>query len=244
MALFKKNRPDASVTPEASPGGADVDGTVPNLANQGPYDADTTDYRSFDFSDFAKGGLDLGSMLIPVPHEAEVQVEMGEQGPQMIHILTPYGRLTPVAFAAPRSSDLWEESLPEIITGMTNDGLSVTQETGPWGEEIVATAHTGTMRIVGVQGDRWMLRMTTAGPTDKAEQLAELTREVISRCFIRRGDHALPAGAVLPVTIPQAMADELRKQIEQRNLQAAQQAAQEGAAQARGEQPDGTVSGE
>jgi hypothetical protein len=67
----------------------------------GPFDGDSVDYKDFDFSDFAKGGLDLGSMLIPVPHKGEVQVEMGKEGPRQIHILTPFGRITPAAFAAP-----------------------------------------------------------------------------------------------------------------------------------------------
>lgn len=197
----------------------------------GPYDADEVDYRQFDFTDFAKGGLDLGSMLIPVPHEGEVQVEMGANGPQMVHVLTPAGRLTPVAFAAPRQGSLWEESMPDVVQGMTNDGLSVTQETGPWGEEIVAVAGNGTMRIIGVQGDRWMLRVTAAGPTEKAEDLAHIAREVVARSFVRRGKDPMPAGNVLPVSIPQAMAEELQKQLALRQSQEAQQAAEQGQTQ-------------
>ncbi|MBC2681680.1 DUF3710 domain-containing protein [Corynebacterium sp. 4HC-13] len=186
----------------------------------GPFDGDQVDFRAFDFSDFAKGGLDLGSMLVPVPHDGEVQVAMGENGPQMIHIHTPAGRMTPVAFAAPRRGNLWEESMPEVIQGMVKDGLTVTQEQGPWGEEIVAEAGGGTMRVIGVQGHRWMMRMTLASTNDKADQLAAQAREVLARSFVYRGQDPIPAGNVLPVTIPQAMAEALRQQMEQRAQQA------------------------
>ncbi|WP_420099091.1 DUF3710 domain-containing protein [Corynebacterium sp.] len=188
----------------------------------GPFDGDKVDYSTFDYSDFAKSGLDLGSLRVPVPHDGEVQVEMGPKGPQMIHILTPFGRLTPVALAAPRTGRQWEESIPEVTEGMSADGLEVEVTKSLWGPEVVGTMKAGTMRVIGVDGPRWMLRMTLAGPADKADQLAELAYEVISRTFVYRGQEPLPAGQSLPVTIPAAMAEELRKVIEQRQKDAAE----------------------
>lgn len=104
---------------------------------------------------------------------------------------------------------------------MSADGLEVQQGQSLWGTELVGTMKAGTMRVVGVDGPRWMLRMTLAGPADKADQLAELAYEVISRTFVYRGDDPLPAGQALPVTIPAAMAEELRKVVEQRQKDAA-----------------------
>lgn len=183
----------------------------------GPFDGDRVNYRDFDFSDFAKGGLDLGSMMVPVPHQGEVQVEMGPQGPQMIHIVTPVGRLTPVAFAAPRSGGLWEETLTSLEEGMVKDGLTATRGTNLWGEEVIGTAGNGQMRVIGVDGPRWMLRVTLAGPAESADKLATLAYDVISRTFVNRGDSPVPAGQPLPVTIPAAMAEELKKAVEQQN---------------------------
>lgn len=187
----------------------------------GPFDGDSVDFREFDYSDFAKSGLDLGSVRVPVPHDGEVQVEMGSKGPQMIHILTPFGRITPVAIAAPRSGDQWAESIPEITEGMSADGLEVTVGSSLWGPEVVGTMKNGTMRVIGVDGPRWMLRMTLAGPNDKAAELAELAYGVISRTFVYRGSDPLPAGQSLPVTIPATMAEELRKVVEQRQQEEA-----------------------
>lgn len=180
----------------------------------GPFDGDTVDYRNFDFSDFAKGGLDLGSMMVPVPLEGDVQVDVGPEGPQMIHIGTQYGRITPVAFAAPRKGDLWDESVSEIVKGMSGDGLEATVTQGPWGPEVFAEAGDGVLRILGVTGDRWMLRFTLAGPKEYGDELAELAREVMARTFVMRGQDPIPAGNPLPVHMPQAMAEELQKQMQ------------------------------
>lgn len=204
----------------------------------GPFDGDSVDYTAFDYSDFAKSGLDLGSVRVPVPHSGEVQVEMGAKGPQMIHILTPFGRLTPVVLAAPRSGNQWEENIEEVTRGMVKDNLEVRTGQSLWGTEIVGTMKAGTMRVIGVDGPRWMLRMTLAGPSDKAEQLAELAYEVISRTFVYRGEEPLPAGQALPVTIPAAMAQELKKVVEQRQKEAA-----EGEKGNSGEQAGGTAEG-
>ena len=135
----------------------------------GPFDGDTVNFQDFDFSDFAAGALDLGSMLIPVPHGGEVKVDMGPEGPQMIHLEIDGGRITPIAFAAPRNGDLWAESVEETVAGMTKDGLDVHVEDGPWGQEICAVAGEGQMRLIGVNGPRWMFRATLAGEKSKAD---------------------------------------------------------------------------
>ena len=58
--------------------------------DMGPYDGDTVDIAEFNFEDFSVGLLDLGSMRIPLPKGSQVQVEMGQDGPRMLHILTPH----------------------------------------------------------------------------------------------------------------------------------------------------------
>lgn len=236
----KRNNTESATGPAAAPGTPTAEPNPASAPAQGPasqqkdtpdfgpYDGDSVDFREFDFSDFAKGGLDLGSMMIPIPHNAEVQVEMGQNGPQMVHVLTPFGRITPVAFAAPRNGDLWQESVQDIVSGMERDGLSTELFEGPWGTEISATAANGKMHVMGVQGPRWMIRFTLAGPTDRAEELVKLSREILGRTFVNRGKDPIPAGNALSVTIPQSMAEALREQMEQHaQAQAAESAIQQ-----------------
>ncbi|QQU25388.1 DUF3710 domain-containing protein [Corynebacterium ulcerans] len=185
---------------------------------RGPFDAGHVDIEEFDFSDFSDGTLNLGSLLVPLPRPSEVQVEMGPEGPKMLHILTEHGRITPVAFAAPSSAGQWRESTKEIAAGMREDGLLVHIEHGPWGREIVGSADggNGIIRIIGVDGPRWMLRMTLAAPAESAEQMAELGREVIARTFVNRGDAPILAGSSLPVALPQPLAEQVQEEMARR----------------------------
>lgn len=41
----------------------------------GPFDGDSVDITQFDFSDFANGVLNLGSMQLPLPKSSQVQVK-------------------------------------------------------------------------------------------------------------------------------------------------------------------------
>ena len=189
----------------------------------GPFDGDSVDIETFDFSDFSIGILDLGSLRIPLPKESQVQVEMGEQGPRMLHIVTKVGRITPVAFAAPRKPGQWAESVEEIREGMSRDGLTVTTEPGPWGAEVVGKNDNGQVRVIGADGPRWMLRMTLAAPAGMEADLAEMAREIAARTFVYRGEDPILAGNALPVIMPEQLVEQVKQAMDQRQQE--QQAA-------------------
>lgn len=196
--------------------------------NTGPFDGDSVNFQDFDFSDFSAGVLNLGSLLVPLPKGSEVQVEMGPDGPKMLHVLTAHGRVTPVAFAAPASAGQWKESTKDIISGMKRDGLDVTIERGPWGRELVGTMENGggVVRIIGVDGPRWMLRMTMAAPKESADQMAELVREITARTFVNRGNQPILAGNSLPVALPKPLAEQVQQEMARRQKAAKEQAQQ------------------
>lgn len=191
----------------------------------GPFDGDTVNIDEFDFSDFSAGILDLGSMRIPLPKASQVQVEMAENGPRMLHIITHQGRITPVAFAAPTSGGMWEDASQEILEGMTTDGAQARFEDGLWGQQIVSEAGENVMRIIGIDGPRWMLRLSLIGPADRADKLVELTQEMAARMFIYRGANPVLAGNSLPVTLPAQLVAQVQEQMKQRQEQARVQAA-------------------
>ncbi|MCQ9335695.1 DUF3710 domain-containing protein [Corynebacterium phoceense] len=218
--------PDTSASPAAA--GAEIPApsqpgvqivTIPhdpvNGAN-GPYDGDHVDIESFDFKDFSVGILDLGSMRIPLPKDSQVQVEMGPEGPKMLHIVTRVGRITPVAFAAPRSSGQWAEAAQDLLRGIEKDGLTTSVEEGPWGSEVLGHSDNGVIRIVGIEGPRWMLRLTLAAPAGMEDELAVLGREVAARTFVYRGDDPVLAGNSLPVVMPAPLVEEMQKAMKQR----------------------------
>lgn len=198
----------------------------------GPFDGDNVNIDDFDFSDFASGVLDLGSMKLAIPQGAQVQVEMGEKGPKMLHLVTTSGRVTPVAFAAPTQGGQWETASQEILDGMRGEGSDADFEAGPWGREVVASANNNVMRIIGIDGPRWMLRLTVAAPQDKADSAADIARDIAARTFVYRGNDPILAGNSLPVVMPAPLVEQVKKAMEQRaqqnqtNQQAAQNAQQ------------------
>jgi len=236
MALWpfgkKQDQPhetDAGEVEEAQSTYEEPTPEVPEAAtgDTGPFDGDTVNIGEFDFSDFSLGVLDLGSLRIPLPKTSQVQVEMGEQGPKMVHVVTEFGRITPVAFAAPTSAGQWAEASEQIVQGMTADGLTVEVEQGPWGPEVVGTGEHGMIRVIGVEGPRWMLRMTTTAPNGKEEGMRDLAREVTARTFVYRGDDPILAGNSLPVVLPQQLVSQVQQAMEQRATQMREAQAQQ-----------------
>ena len=197
----------------------------PVNGSTGPFDGDNVEIEDFDFSDFSDVTLNLGSVRVPLPKESQVQVEMGEQGPKMVHVVTRHGRITPVAFAAPRTGGLWEQSTEEIIQGMRSEGMPVEVQQGPWGKEIVGTGSNGVIRIIGVEGPRWLYRVTLAAPAGSEQALAETGREIVARSFVYRGEDPVLAGNSLQVVLPAQLAQQVQAAAEARARQA-QEAAQ------------------
>jgi hypothetical protein len=194
----------------------------------GPFDIDAFD----DPSVAAVGRLDLGSVLIPMPEGGQVQVELTEMGvPSAVWVVTPNGRFTVAAYAAPKSTGLWREVATELAESLRKDATDARIESGPWGREVVGAAAAGVVKFIGVDGYRWMIRCVVNGAPEKIAALTEEARNALADTVVRRGDTPLPVRTPLPVQLPEPMAAQLRAAAEQA---AAQQA---GAQQPPGSQP-------
>jgi Protein of unknown function (DUF3710) len=156
--------------------------------------------------------LDLGSVRLPVPDGAQLQVEMDPAGPVLaVHLLTERGRLTVTAFAAPRSEELWDEVCTEIVARLRDDGTAVEEVRGEWGREVHAVTDQMTLRFVGVDGPRWLLRGVAAGAAQTHDELVELLYSVLRDTVVVRGTEALPVRSPLPITLPQPLAEQLKQ---------------------------------
>jgi hypothetical protein len=204
-----------------------------------PGDVDEELEGPFDIEDFddeavaAVGRLDLGSVLIPMPEAGQVQVELTQQGvPSAVWVVTPNGRFTIAAYAAPKSAGLWREVAAELAESLRKDVAQVTIQDGPWGREIVGTAapdqgQTGVVRFIGVDGYRWMIRCVVNGPLDTIDALAQEARNALADTVVRRGDTPMPVRTPLTVQLPEPMANQLRAAAEQAAAQQAQPPAPE-----------------
>src|SRR5712671_1038627 len=97
---------------------------------EGPFDID-------DFDDPSTAGmarLDLGSVLIPMPEAGQVQAELTEMGvPSAVWVVTPNGRFTVAAYAAPKTAGLWREVAAELADSLRKDVPTVRRtKSQPW----------------------------------------------------------------------------------------------------------------
>jgi hypothetical protein len=195
---------------------------------EGPFDID-------DFDDPAAAELarlDLGSVLIPMPATGQLQVELTEAGiPSAVWVVTPNGRFTIAAYAAPKTGGLWREVAGELAESLRADSAQVSIVDGPWGREVVGTA-SGVVRFIGVDGYRWMIRCVINGPHETVDALDAEARAALADAVVRRGDTPLPVRTPLAVQLPAPMAEQLRQAAAQQAQQhhEAQQAPDEPAA--------------
>jgi hypothetical protein len=208
MAFGRRKSTDQPVDePEVAGAHRKADAPAAADLDDGPFDIE-------DFDDAAgalEGRLDLGSVLVPLPPAAQLQVELTETGvPSAVWVVTASGRFTIAAYAAPKTGGLWREVAGELAESLRNDGASVTIQDGRWGREVVGTA-TGVVRFIGVDGYRWMIRCVVNGSIETIDELTEQAREALLDTVIRRGDTPLPVRTPLPVQLPEPMASQLRE---------------------------------
>lgn len=172
---------------------------------QGPFDVD-------DVADEVQR-VDLGSLLLTPEKGRELRLQVDErtQEVQAVILAGADGALELRAFAAPRHGDLWSTVRPQVAADMARRGGTATEQEGPFGPELLcqlsvktADGRAGSQhsRIIGINGSRWMLRATLLGrPATDAEAAAEW-EQTLRNTVVRRGDHAMPVGDPLPVTLP------------------------------------------
>ncbi len=171
----------------------------------GPYDVD-------EVPDDGWTRLDLGSVRLPVPEGAQLQVEVDSSGPvRAVHLITGLGQFTITAFAAPRSGGLWREVTPELVSRLRADGARVGRAAGEWGEEIEAVTEQAVLRLLAVDGPRWMLRGVAAGPAEHAGARTTLLRDVIRQTVVVRGQEPLPVRSPLPLRLPGSLGEQLKQ---------------------------------
>ncbi len=157
--------------------------------------------------------LDLGSVRLPVPDGAQLQVEMdANRAVRAVHVVTPAGQLTVNAYAAPKSGGLWREVCGELAEQLRGDGATVRSAAGEWGQELVAALGEVQLRFVGVDGPRWMLRGVVAGPPELAEQSTHALYDLVRGTVVVRGTQPMPVRTPLPIELPPSIAQHIQAQ--------------------------------
>ncbi|WP_244927697.1 DUF3710 domain-containing protein [Nocardioides sp. W7] len=170
----------------------------------------------FDAADLPDDGverIDLGSLLVAPLEDRELRLQVDEAtgAVQAVLLAGSDGAVELRAFAAPRNGDLWTEVRPQLAADMARRGGIATEREGEFGPELLCELQVkradGTMaaqpsRIVGVNGDRWLLRATLMGRPAMEDSLPEAWVETIRSVAVQRGVGAMPVGEPLPLVLP------------------------------------------
>jgi Protein of unknown function (DUF3710) len=172
----------------------------------GPWDSGSTPADGLD-------RVDLGSLRVPPREGAELRLQVDENSGevQSVMLAADEGALELRAFAAPRNGDLWSEVRPQIAGDVSRHGGTADEREGRWGTELVCQMQVvlpdgnqalQPSRIIGVNGDRWMLRATFLGqPAVEPEQAGDW-ENALATVVVHRGNHAMPVGDALPLSLP------------------------------------------
>ena len=168
--------------------------------------------------------IDFGSLLVPVQDGLEVEVKVAEGVGVWITLRRGESAIELMAFAAPKTSGLWDEVRQEFAEEVAKAGGDSQQAQGPFGVELHARLHPGgegrrgqlePVRFIGVDGPRWFLRGMIRGPAAGRRELARPLEELFADVVVVRGDHPAPPGDLLEIRLPQEAADAIEEQLAQ-----------------------------
>lgn len=156
--------------------------------------------------------VDLGGIKVAPREGLQLRLEVDERANLVKAVSLEYqGSLLQVqAFAAPKTTGLWNRVRVELAQQTSGQGAKVTEEEGPLGPEVlvltpVATEQGGGVRparFIAVDGPRWMLRGVILGKAavdvEARAGIVELFRELV----VVRGDGPLPPSELLPLKVP------------------------------------------
>jgi hypothetical protein len=165
------------------------------------------------------GYIDLGGLRLAGRDGMELRLEVDESTGVVNGVAVVLGGSAVLlhAYAAPRTEGIWDEIRAEIAAGVTRQGGTADEVPGPFGRELVvrvpvrtADGRTGhqAQRFVGVDGPRWFLRAVFQGPAVHDEAAAADLEGVVRDVVVVRGSEAMAPREVLPLRLPQEVADE------------------------------------
>ena len=168
--------------------------------------------------------IDFGSLLVPMYEGVEVEVKVAEGIGVWITVRRGDSSIELMAFAAPKTSGLWDEVRQEFADEVAKAGGDSREAQGPFGVELHARLHPGgegrrgqlePVRFIGVDGPRWFLRGMIRGPAARHPELAGPLEELFADVVVVRGDHPAPPGDLLEIRLPEDAQQALEEQLGQ-----------------------------
>lgn len=229
MALFRRKRA-ATDTSEGTDtlveGPADSSAARPDEAAAGDPGAPASGSRApydpevgpFDVGSLAsrEGLVDLGAILLPGIQGLVMSMEMDQSTGDVTAVRIHLGdsQLQLQAFAAPKSTGIWDEIRAEIAASLADSGGSggsASEQEGPFGTELVVRVPgrgadgrgvTTAMRFLGIDRPRWFLRGVLSGPAAADDEAAQPFIDLLHVTVVDRGGEPMAPRELLPLRLP------------------------------------------
>lgn len=160
-----------------------------------------------------EGRLDLGSVWLRGVPGMELRLEVDEPRQKVIAAQLVIGdsQMQVQAFAAPRSSGIWDEIRDEIAQSLATGGGTAEEIEGPLGTELhvrmptkAANGRTvfAPVRFVGIDGPRWFFRAVLSGRAAIDDHEATQFYGLLDEIVVVRGDVPMAPREVLALQLP------------------------------------------
>jgi uncharacterized protein DUF3710 len=180
---------------------------------EGPFDSTEVDPAILTEED----RIDLGALVITgMPGmELRLQVDEATNEVQAVLLVLEDSALELRAFAAPKTSGIWNEVRREIAGEATRMGGTASETEGPFGTELVLVVpvedpegqiFSQTSRVIGVDGPRWLLRATVLGRAAVEPDAAPPMEQSLRNVVVVRGTEPMAPRESLALRLPEGAA--------------------------------------
>ena len=158
--------------------------------------------------------IDFTGMQVPAVQDMEVRLDFVEGQVASITLVIGQDALQLGAYAAPKSTGIWDEVRTEIAQSLQQQGGSSEEADGPFGRELRARIPveapgqqraTQPARFIGVDGPRWFLRGLVTGPAATDPRRARRLEDAFRKVVVVRGTDAMAPRDQIPLRVPRDM---------------------------------------
>lgn len=192
-----------------------------------PYDLDRSNgpYDETEADGSHEDKLDLGALVLTPFAGSELRLDVDDDGQNITGVtaVADDSAVQVQAFAAPKSSGVWDEIRDEIADNLIGAGGTAEEKLGELGIELHARMPArgedgrttySPVRFVGVDGPRWFLRGVLSGRAAVEDEAAAPLVGFLRETIVVRGGEARAPRELLELTIPAELLEQAPKPIE------------------------------
>ena len=184
----------------------------PDQAKIGPWDSNDPDR-----SEPPQGwtAIDLGALIVHIPNDVELRMEVREEDNAVLGIEIEGKDLVMqlMAYAGPRSSDMWDEVRGEIAESIAAEGGTFSDRQCGARTHLIAVLKDGSKsvnaRFIGYDGPRWFVRAVISGARAHDDSAIGGLQEIVNNVVVIRDDLARPMQEPLDLSLPSGPAQVL-----------------------------------